>query len=262
MFDFKVKMKYIFIKKRQILIFLLATVIFALSIFVLKTTKAREVFYDGNLKQLPIYSVERDDKKIAISFDCAWGVDYTDKLLTILCEEEITCTFFVVEFWAEKYADYLKKIVENGHEVGTHSSTHPKLSLLDKPSIEKELLLSKQKIEDITGKKVELFRPPFGDYNDTVIKTATENGLFSIQWDVDSLDWKDISAKEIANRVISKTKSGSIVLFHNQGKNTTVALPEIIKTLKEKGYTFVKISDLIYKENYKILPNGRQIKNS
>ena len=254
-------MKYIFIKKRQILIFLLATVIFALSVVLVKTTNTKEVFYGGNLKELPIYSVERDDNKIAISFDCAWGVDYTDKLLSILKDEEITCTFFAVEFWADKYGDYLKKIVDNGHEVGTHSSTHPKMSLLDKNSIEKELLSSKNKIEEITGKQVQLFRAPFGDYNDTVIKTATDNGLYTIQWDVDSLDWKEISAKEIAQRVINKTKSGSIVLFHNQGTNTTLALPEIIKSLKNKGYIFFKISDLIYKENYKILPNGRQIKN-
>ena len=96
---------------------------------------------------------------------------------------------------------------------------------------------------------------------DDVIDVATELGLYTIQWDVDSIDWKDISAKEIVNRVVSKTKSGSIILCHNNGLHTAEALPYILSNLKQKGYEFVKISQLIYKDNYTINAFGRQISN-
>jgi peptidoglycan/xylan/chitin deacetylase (PgdA/CDA1 family) len=136
------------------------------------------------------------------------------------------------------------------------------MSKLSKENIVEELTSSTNAIESITGKKVELFRPPYGDYNDLLIETAKELNLYTIQWDVDSLDWKNLSSSEIENRVLKKVKNGSIVLFHNQGLHTHEALEGIIKTLKEKGYTFVTIGELIYKGDYKMLPDGTQTKNA
>lgn len=224
-------------------------------------TGAYAVYFNGSNRKLPIYKVDRDDNKISISFDCAYGTDYTEKLLDILDEYNVKCTFFCVEFWAEKYPEMLKKISDRGHEIGTHSKTHPKMSKLSASEIENELVSSKKLIESITGKQVQLFRPPFGDYSDNVITVAEKLGLYTIQWSVDSIDWKDISSKEIVNRVVSKTESGSIILCHNQGLHTAEALPYILSNLKEKGYEFLPIGELIYKENYKINSLGVQIKN-
>ena len=123
-------------------------------------------------RALPIYSVEREDKTISISFDCAWGVEHTDELLKIMDEQEVKCTFFMVQFWAEKYPEYVQKIAAAGHEIGTHSRTHPKMSELTKEQIVSELKTSCEAIEKITGKKTELFRPPFGDYDDLLVETA------------------------------------------------------------------------------------------
>ena len=209
-------------------------------------------------RSLPIYSVETEEKKIAISFDCAWGVDYTEKLLDIMSKNDIRCTFFAVQFWVEKYPAYVKKIVEAGHEMGTHSRTHPYMSTLTKAQIQDELTTSSQAIEKLTNKKVTLFRPPYGDYNNTLIDTCAEMGLYPIQWDVDSLDWKNLSATEIAMRIINGAKNGSIILCHNNGLHTAEALPLIFSTLKNRGFTFVPISELIYKDNYYIDHNGRQ----
>ena len=209
-------------------------------------------------RSLPIYSVETEEKKIAISFDCAWGVDYTEKLLDIMSKNDIRCTFFAVQFWVEKYPAYVKKIVEAGHEMGTHSRTHPYMSTLTKAQIQDELTTSSQAIEKLTNKKVTLFRPPYGDYNNTLIDTCKEMGLYPIQWDVDSLDWKNLSATEIAMRIINGAKNGSIILCHNNGLHTAEALPLIFSTLKNRGFTFVPISELIYKDNYYIDHNGRQ----
>lgn len=209
-------------------------------------------------RSLPIYSVETTEKKIAISFDCAWGVDHTDELLSIMQEHDIRCTFFAVEFWVEKYPSYAKKIVENGHELGTHSRTHPYMSKLSKEEILDELTTSMQAIETHTGQKATLFRPPYGDYNNLVIDTAFSMGLYPIQWDVDSLDWKNLSASEIALRVVNGAKNGSIILCHNNGLHTAKALPTIFSALKNKGFTFVPIGELIYKENFFTDVNGRQ----
>ncbi len=253
-------MNFVVLSKNKIIKSIILVLAFLVVISFLFGTNVSTVFFGGNLKKLPIYSVETSEKKIAISFDCAWGVDYTDKLLETMEKENVKCTFFMVEFWTRKYPDYVKKISEYGHEIGTHSSTHPYMSKLSKENIIKELTSSCKAIEEITNKKVEVFRPPYGDYDDLLIDTAKLLNLYTIQWSVDSLDWKDLSKNEIKKRVLERVKNGSIVLFHNQGLHTYEALPEIISELKEKGFEFVKIGDLIYKDNYKMAVDGTQIK--
>lgn len=209
-------------------------------------------------KELPIYSVERGDKKIAISFDAAWGNEQTDTLINILGEYGVKTTFFVVGSWVDKYPESVKALDAAGHEVMNHSNTHPHLTRLDVAKIEEEITLCAAKIESVTGKRPGLLRPPYGDYNDTVIKTVRRLGVYPIQWDVDSLDWKGISAEKIAERVLGGVKDGSIVLFHNGGEHTADALPKILSELQSRGYEIVPVSQLIYRENYTIDHTGRQ----
>lgn len=255
-------MVFVVLKKKKAFLIAVSCLLAVIALLISGYFGVASVFSSGAVRKLPIYSVDTEEKKVAISFDCAWGVDYTDKLLSVMEEEGVKCTFFMVEFWTTKYPDYVKKISEKGHEIGTHSKTHPYMSKLSESEIRAELNSSSLAIENITGKKVELFRPPYGDYNDLLIETACNMGLYTIQWDVDSLDWKNLSAKEITDRVVKKVQNGSIVLFHNQGLHTHEALKGIILTLKEKGYQVVPIGELIYRENYKILPNGTQTKNA
>lgn len=248
-------------KKLVAFLLFLASVLFIGLSSAVYCTGASAVYFGGSNRKLPIYSVEREDNKISISFDCAYGADYTLSLLDVLDEYNVKCTFFCVEFWVNKFPDMVKEIISRGHEIGTHSKTHPKMSTLNEEKIKEELSSSITAIEKLTNKKVNLFRAPFGDYNDRLLTVAESLGLYTIQWDVDSIDWKDISADAIVKRVVSKTKSGSIILCHNNGKNTAKALPYVLSNLIEKGYKFVKISELIYKENYKINSFGVQIKN-
>ena len=117
------------------------------------------------------------------------------------------------------------------------------------------------KIEAVTGVKPTLLRPPYGDYDNAVIETLYDLKMYTIQWDVDSLDWKEnATAQTICNRVTKRVKNGSIVLFHNDADHTPAALPNILKCLKDEGYEFVFISDLILKENYEIKHDGTQCK--
>lgn len=229
----------------------------ALSALAAGAARAEEVFWSG-ARLLPVYSVEREDKQIAITFDCAWGVEHTDAILDALGEANVSATFFCVQFWAEEHPDYLKRISEAGHEVGTHSATHPKMSTLSEEGIRAELTTSARAITEVTGRPVTLFRPPFGDYNNAVIQTSLSLGLMPVQWDVDSLDWQDLSAGEITERVVKQARSGSIILCHNNGLNTAEAVPVIIDTLRARGYTFVPVGELVYRENYTIDHTGRQ----
>lgn len=251
-------MKVFILKKRAAAFFLAAAAVMVILAVLLAATGAYAVFTGGTVRSLPVYSVETQEKKISISFDCAWGTEYTDELLDVLERENVRATFFMVEFWTEKYPEYVKKIDEKGHEIGTHSATHSYMSKLSEEEIRQELTSSSQAIEEVTGKKTQLFRPPYGDYDDLLIDTAKSMGLYSIQWDVDSLDWKDLSANDIAMRVINRVQNGSIILCHNNGLHTAEALPVILDTLKNKGYEFVPVGELIYKENYTIDVNGRQ----
>lgn len=223
-------------------------------------TGAYAVYYNGTPRLVPIYSVEREEKVISITFDCAWGTEYTDAILAALKASDVRATFFMVEFWTEKYSDFVKKIDESGCEIGTHSATHSYMSKQNTEEIKLELNSSSAAITGITGKQVDLFRAPYGDYDDELIRTASELGYYTIQWDVDSLDWKDLSATDIAMRVINGVQNGSIILMHNNGLHTAEAVPIILDTLKNKGYSFVPVGELIYRENYSIDATGRQIK--
>ncbi len=209
-------------------------------------------------KLLPIYSVETEDKKISISFDAAWGDRYTQGILDILDKYNVKSTFFLVEFWVDKYPDMVKKIDKRGHDVGNHSSTHPHMSKLSKEQIAKELNQTGEKIYNLTGKKSYLFRPPFGDYNNTLIKTAKECGYYTIQWDVDSLDWKELGVEPVVDRVTRNVENGSIVLFHNNAKYILDFLPLVIEKLQKEGYKIVPISEIIIKDNYYIDHTGKQ----
>lgn len=221
----------------------LAVIIFAMAFM---PTQAALVYQNQTPRRLPIYRVAREDKKIAISFDCAWGTEHTDQILAALDKYKVKCTFFAVEFWVEKYPDYVTKIVQRGHEFGTHSKTHSHMAKMDKAAIISELESSSAAIERLTNQQVKLFRAPFGEYNDSVISCAEGLGLYTIQWDVDSLDWKDLSATAICERVIKRAKSGSIILCHNNGLHTAESLDMIFSTLISCGYEFVPISQLIY----------------
>ena len=170
-------------------------------------------------------------------------------------------TFFVVGSWVDKYPESVKALSDAGHQIQNHSNTHPHMPQLSKEQMIDELQSCNKKIEAITGVCPTLHRPPYGDYDNALIETLDSLNMSTIQWSVDSLDWKENATPDsICKRVTSKVKNGSIVLFHNDADHTPEALPTILKCLKDEGYEFVFISDLIYKENYEIKHDGTQCK--
>ncbi len=212
-------------------------------------------------RELPIYSVKTEEKKISISFDAAWGADDFPKIMEILDKHNVKTTFFMTGEWVEKYPECVKTLVEKGHDLGNHSASHPDMTKLSKEKQREQIMKVHNAVKKLTGYEMELFRPPYGAYNNEVIRTCYENGYFPIQWDVDSLDWKDLSASEIINKVC-KHKSldcGSIILCHNGAKHTAEALDEMLTNLKEQGYEIVPISKLIIRENFHMDVTGQQV---
>lgn len=213
-------------------------------------------------KLLPIYNVQTEQKKVALTMNCAWNADDIDTILKILQENNTKITFFMVGDWIDKFPEAVKKISEAGHEIASHSNTHPHVNNLSYEENIKEIEESNNKIEKITGSRTTIYRAPYGEYNDTVIKAAQDKGYYTIQWNLDTIDYTGISGDEMWNRLKDKLKAGDIILSHNGTPHTADSLNMIIKNIKEKGFEVVKISDLIYKDNYTINSNGTQVKNN
>lgn len=211
-------------------------------------------------KDLPIYCVDQKEPKISLSFDAAWGNEDTSIILSILKKHNVKATFFMTGGWVEKYPEDVKAIAKAGHDLANHSENHKQMSTISGVECKKELMDVHEKVKKLTGVSMTLFRPPFGDYNDNLIKIANECGYHVIQWDVDSLDWKDYGAEDIVKKVCTHKHlgNGSIILCHNGAKFTKDALDKMITTLTEKGYQLVPISKLIFTKNYEMDHEGRQ----
>lgn len=216
-----------------------------------------------NGRELPIYCVETDANKVALSFDAAWGNEDTAQILEILKKYNVHVTFFMTGGWVESYPDDVKAILAAGHDLGNHSENHKNMSQLSQKEQEQEIMKVHEKVKSLTGYEMFLFRPPYGDYDNTVVKTSYKCGYFPIQWDVDSLDWKDYGVQSIIDTVLKHKHlgNGSIVLCHNGAKYTAQALEQLIVGLQDKGFQIVPVSELIYREDFHMNTEGRQIKN-
>ena len=214
-------------------------------------------FSAAEARRLPVYSVARDDKCVSLTFDAAWGNEDTQTLIDILDRYGVKATFFVVGFWAERYPESVKALHDAGHEVMTHSDDHAHFASLSREQIIANLNAGCDKVEAVTGVRPTLFRCPYGEYNNTVIQTSEEMGFTVVQWSVDSLDWKELSAAEIQRRVTEKIAPGDIVLFHNAAKHTPEALPGILDYLERNGYRAVPVSQLLLRGDYEIDHAGK-----
>lgn len=254
----------VFMKKRYIIpLTMFFSLMLILSISYNKRIANRVIATSSTVgsRELPIYCVQTDKPQIAISFDAAWGNEDTQKILDILAKHEVKATFFMTGGWVESYPDDVKAIQAAGHDLGNHSENHKNMSQLSDDEKTTELMTVHNKVKELTGYDMFLFRPPYGDYDNAVVLNAKENGYYTIQWDVDSLDWKDYGVDAIIDTVCNHKHlgNGSIILCHNGAKYTAEALDTLITNLKNQGYEFVPISELILKDNYHMDHEGRQI---
>jgi len=251
-YSFKIKSVY------KVLVSLVLVVALTACLFMVTNST---ILASGENRKLPVYRVDTGENKVvALSFDAVWGADKTQGIIDILNKYNIKATFFLVGFWVDKYEDEVKKLAENGFDIGNHSHNHLKMSTLQAESIVEEIEYVNKKVENLTGKRPYVFRAPFGDYNNKLIENVSKLNMQAVQWSIDTLDWKGINANEILKRVKSKVSFGDIILFHNNSDHVLDALPKVIDFLLEKGYTFQTVSELVYKNGFTIDVNGVQHK--
>lgn len=216
-----------------------------------------------NGKEMPIYSVETDEKKVALTFDATWGNENTQEILESLEKYNCHATFFVTGDWVRKYPDDVKLIHDAGHDLGNYSENHKNMAQLSQEEQREEIQSVHEQVKQLTGVDMNLFRAPYGAYDDSVILTAADCGYYPIQWSVDSLDWKDYGASSIVETVLrdEELKNGAIILCHHGAKYITEALDSLISGLIEREYQIVPVSELIYKEDYHMDVRGRQIQD-
>ena len=250
---------FVTIKAKNVLAVVLTAILTVLCCVGLNFEAVADVYNGKSVRKLPVYGVDcGEEKKVALTFDAAWGADKTQSILDTLEENGATGTFFLVGFWVDKYPDMVKAIANSGCEIGNHSKNHLHMSELSREEIVTELKYVSDKVEELTGSRPAYFRPPFGDYDDLLVQTVEDEGMQAVQWSVDSLDWKGLSAEEILSRVKKGVKNGSIILFHNNSDAIAEALPLVLAYLKNQGYETVGLSELILKEDYEIDNNGIQ----
>lgn len=219
--------------------------------------------YLANAKRLvPVYSVETEEKVVALTFDAAWGADKTRGIIELLEKYDADGTFFLVGFWIDKYPEETKLIAEKGLEIGNHSNNHLHMSKLQNDEIKKEIESVNIRLQELTGKTPKYFRPPFGEYDNKLLENVAALDMVGVQWSVDSLDWKGLSGEEIAKRVLSRVHNGAIILFHNNSDHVLDALPIILPKLKADGYKCVSVDELVMTENYIIDNRGVQHRNA
>ena len=243
-------------KKHRRLVAGVALVLAVICIFWVVNSPAI-VGVSATTRKLPIYCVQRDNKCVSLTFDAAWGNEDTQQLIDILGKYNVKATFFVVGEWVDKYPESVKALHDAGHEVMSHSDDHAHFSRLSADEIIANVNASNDKIEAVTGVRPTLFRCPYGEYDDNVVGTLTSMGLYTIQWDVDSLDWKELPADEITSRVLKGVSPGSIVLFHNAAIHTPEALPAIIEGLLADGYEILPVSELLLTGEFEMDHTGR-----
>lgn len=213
----------------------------------------------GRRKELPVYSVLRDDMSIALTIDAAWDDDKTPFILETLARYNVKATFFICGFWAEAYPETVKAIHDAGHTVGNHTMTHPHMTKISNDSISEEIGTLNDLLFQITGERPTLFRAPYGEYDDNVIRKVRSLGMEPIQWDIDSIDWKpERSSQTILDSVLAKLHGGAIILCHNNGYKIEEYLPVLIETALARGYTFVTVDDLLLGGETVIDVNGVQ----
>lgn len=214
----------------------------------------------ANERILPIYSVDTQEPRVALTFDIATGTEDLEQILETLDKHQVKATFFLLGSWIRHWPEEVKRLYDAGHELANHGDHHVDYTELGLEECKQEILGAQEEIRQQTGFTTDLFRPPYGSYNNTVMQAAEQCGYETIQWSVDSLDWKEYGKEEMIERVLkhSQLQNGAILLFHNNTKYTAQALDAILTGLEEQGYHIGTVSDLILKEGGYIDSQGRQ----
>ena len=218
--------------------------------------------YNSMGENFPVYCVENDKNHVALTFDTAWGNEDIDEIIKKLEQYDCKATFFVTGEWVKKFPEDIKKLHKAGHEIANHSYKHEHFNNLTPELMEESIRGGEEAIKKITGQERVLFRAPYGEYNKTLVTLCKNTDRYIIQWSKDSLDYKGLPQEKMGQRIFPKLKGGDILLFHTGTENTADALPYILSEIKNKGFSFSRVGDMIYLDNFIIDYEGKQKPNN
>ncbi|MBQ2952108.1 MAG: polysaccharide deacetylase family protein [Clostridia bacterium] len=207
---------------------------------------------------LPVYSVERDDRVISVTFDASWGGDKTLAILDLLDEYNVKATFFLVGIWVDKYPELVQEIAARGHEIGNHSASHAHFTQISESQMRQEMDSCSDKIEALTGTRPTLFRPPYGDYDNKVVTVTRNEGYECVQWSIDSQDWKNRGVDDLVRRATANVQPGDIVLFHNDSEFIVEALPQVLAFYQQQGFSMIPAGEILLEGETTIDVQGKQ----
>jgi len=199
----------------------------------------------SNVNNLPVYKVETEIKKVSLSINCGENVENIDSILNTLATTNAKATFFISGEIASSNAEIIKKIVQSGNEIGNLSYHYTNLKKKKTADIKEEITKGSSEIEKITGQKAKVFRAPYGEYSREIIQIASEQGLFTVQWNIDSLDYNGLNGEEMCERINETLAPGSIILLHNSAQYTAESMEKIIQNIQKQGYQLVTTSELL-----------------
>lgn len=232
-------------KRIKQFVFIAVAIIFAAGIIYSEKTNVT-VF--ASEQPAAVYSVPTEKKIVALTFDISWGEKRPEPIVKVLEDKGVkSATFFLSSPWAKSHPDLVARIAKDGYEIGSHGHKHTDYSTLEDAEIRKQILTAHQLLSEVTGKSPTLIRLPNGDFDKRVLNIADGLGYTVIQWDTDSMDWKNIGTDKIVKRVVSGAHPGDIILLHasDSAEQTHLALPQIIDELRSKGYEFVSVSEML-----------------
>jgi peptidoglycan/xylan/chitin deacetylase (PgdA/CDA1 family) len=252
-------MKLIVLNKRQLMYCFLLLLMLAAFLSIQYDYASVLVSQAEAKKNMPVCSVQCSEPQVALTFDVARGkTEAVNMLLQILEQNQAKATFFVTGDWAKKHPEVVARMSGDGHDVMNYGNTHEKMTGLSLQEVQLNMQSAAAVIQEYTGKYPALFRAPYGVYNDTILQAARQMGIVGIQWDIDTLDYKNLSAARMVKRVEKDVSSGSIIALSSVGKNTPEALPQIIQAVRDKGLKIAKLSDMVYTNDFWISAHGRQ----
>ncbi|MFB5166290.1 polysaccharide deacetylase family sporulation protein PdaB [Parageobacillus toebii] len=195
-----------------------------------------------------VYKIEKSKHEVSLTFDISWGDQNALHILDVLKQNGIkNATFFLSASWAERHPNIVKRIKEDGHEIGSMGYNFVNYTELESPKIRQDLMQAKKVFDTLGIKEITLLRPPSGNFNKNVLKIADSLGYTVVHWSIDSKDWLNPGVKTIVENVVNDMEAGDIILLHasDSANQTAKALPKIIEAMKENGYRNVSVSQLI-----------------
>ncbi|SJZ31697.1 polysaccharide deacetylase family protein [Selenihalanaerobacter shriftii] len=239
MFNKKIKFYFIPLHRGVLLgiLFLLIAISFLANSFM---NEVEPVFNEVK----PYYHGSEDKAEMALTINVAWGQEHIPQMLKVLKEKEVKATFFFIGRWVEKFPELTKQIAEGGHEIGNHGYRHSHPNQLSKQALTNLIKKNEELLIEVTGHQTKLFAPPYGEYNDRVVKIADDLGYRTILWTADTIDWQRPAPEVIISRITKKASNGGIVLMHPTAP-TAKSLPTMIDKLRKEGYELVTVTQLL-----------------